>query len=88
MQFSGGRRKKLKLAGDQRNACYPHSLQFYLQPPSENISLIEFETLAIDRVKCEWCWDEKVYILEHRTYFIEKSADIIFPSCGHYSTSI
>ncbi|XP_054425514.1 DNA primase large subunit [Pteronotus mesoamericanus] len=51
MQFSGGKRKKLKLGGDQRNACYPHSLQFYLQPPTENISLIEFENLAIDRVK-------------------------------------
>ncbi|KAG8524182.1 DNA primase large subunit [Galemys pyrenaicus] len=51
MQFSGGKRRKLKLAGDQRNACYPHSLQFYLQPPSENISLTEFETLAIDRLK-------------------------------------
>ncbi|XP_023376128.1 DNA primase large subunit isoform X3 [Pteropus medius] len=51
MQFSGARWKKQKLAGDQRNMCYPHSLQFYLQPPSENISLIEFENLAIDRVK-------------------------------------
>nr|KAF6507392.1 DNA primase subunit 2 [Rousettus aegyptiacus] len=51
MQFSGARWKRQKLAGDQRNMCYPHSLQFYLQPPSENISLIEFENLAIDRVK-------------------------------------
>lgn len=51
MQFSGRIRKKLRLAGDQRNACYPHSLQFYLQPPSENISLTEFETLAVDRLK-------------------------------------
>ncbi|XP_008136685.2 DNA primase large subunit [Eptesicus fuscus] len=49
MEFS--KRRKLKLAGDQRNTCYPHSLQFYLQPPTENISLIEFENLAIDRVK-------------------------------------
>lgn len=39
------------MAGDQKNACYPHSLQFYLEPPSENISLIEFENLAIDRLK-------------------------------------
>lgn len=39
------------MAGDQKNACYPHSLQFYLHPPTENISLIEFESLAIDRVK-------------------------------------
>ncbi|XP_037375809.2 DNA primase large subunit isoform X1 [Talpa occidentalis] len=51
MQFSGGKRRRLKLAGDQRIACYPHSLQFYLQPPSENVSLIEFETLAVDRLK-------------------------------------
>uniref|UniRef100_A0A8C9AIB0 DNA primase large subunit n=1 Tax=Prolemur simus TaxID=1328070 RepID=A0A8C9AIB0_PROSS len=51
MQFSGGKRRKLRLAGDQRNASYPHCLQFYLEPPSENISLTEFETLAIDRVK-------------------------------------
>ncbi|XP_007943821.1 DNA primase large subunit [Orycteropus afer afer] len=51
MQFSGGKMRKQRLAGDQRSACYPHSLQFYLQPPSENISLIEFENLAIDRVK-------------------------------------
>lgn len=53
MEFSGGKRKKLRLADDQRNACYPHILQFYLQPPSGNVSLTEFETLAIDRVKCE-----------------------------------
>lgn len=39
------------MAGDQRSACYPHSLQFYLQPPTENVSLMEFENLAIDRVK-------------------------------------
>ncbi|XP_045150778.1 DNA primase large subunit [Echinops telfairi] len=50
MQFSE-RRMKLRLLGDQRSATYPHSLQFYLEPPSENISLIEFESLAIDRVK-------------------------------------
>uniref|UniRef100_A0A8C2MWU0 DNA primase large subunit n=1 Tax=Cricetulus griseus TaxID=10029 RepID=A0A8C2MWU0_CRIGR len=47
MQFSGRTWKKLRLAGDQRNTCYPHSLQFYLQPPSENISLIEFENLNL-----------------------------------------
>uniref|UniRef100_A0A5F8G1Z5 DNA primase large subunit n=1 Tax=Monodelphis domestica TaxID=13616 RepID=A0A5F8G1Z5_MONDO len=51
MQFSGTKRKKLSLAGDQRSAHYPHSLQFYLQPPSENISLLEFENLAIERLK-------------------------------------
>ncbi|XP_044943962.1 DNA primase large subunit-like isoform X2 [Mustela putorius furo] len=51
MQFSRANWKRLRLTGDQRNVCYPHSLQFYLEPPSESISLIEFESLAIDRVK-------------------------------------
>uniref|UniRef100_A0A8D0Y6W3 DNA primase large subunit n=1 Tax=Sus scrofa TaxID=9823 RepID=A0A8D0Y6W3_PIG len=51
MEFFGGKRRKLRLADDQRNACYPHSLQFYLQPPSENISLTEFENLAFERLK-------------------------------------
>ncbi|XP_002746723.1 DNA primase large subunit [Callithrix jacchus] len=51
MEFTGKLRRMPWLAGDQRNASYPHCLQFYLQPPSENISLIEFENLAIDRVK-------------------------------------
>ncbi|XP_011801010.1 PREDICTED: DNA primase large subunit [Colobus angolensis palliatus] len=51
MEFSKRKWRMLRLAGDQRNASYPHCLQFYLQPPSENISLIEFENLAIDRVK-------------------------------------
>ncbi|XP_003789717.1 DNA primase large subunit isoform X1 [Otolemur garnettii] len=51
MQFSGGKRRKLRLAGDQKNTSYPHCLQFYLEPPSENISLTEFENFAIDRLK-------------------------------------
>ncbi|XP_003926410.1 DNA primase large subunit [Saimiri boliviensis] len=51
MEFTGRLRKMSWLTGDQRSASYPHCLQFYLQPPSENISLIEFENLAIDRVK-------------------------------------
>ncbi|EHH18451.1 hypothetical protein EGK_15046 [Macaca mulatta] len=51
MEFSKKKWRMPRLAGDQRNASYPHCLQFYLQPPSENISLIEFENLAIDRVK-------------------------------------
>ncbi|KAM6185844.1 DNA primase large subunit isoform 1-T1 [Rhynchocyon petersi] len=51
MEFSGSRRRKLRLAGDHRNASYPHSLQFYLQPPTENISLMEFENFAVDRLK-------------------------------------
>lgn len=67
MQFSGRIRKKLRLAGDQRNACYPHSLQFYLQPPSENISLTEFESLAVDRLKCKWHLISNICILGVRS---------------------
>ncbi|XP_069462279.1 DNA primase large subunit isoform X1 [Ambystoma mexicanum] len=53
MQFSKDRKKKLytKLSGDRRAELYTHSLQFYQEPPSENISLAEFETFAIERLK-------------------------------------
>ncbi|NWV34788.1 PRI2 primase, partial [Grantiella picta] len=51
MQFSSRERQKLaRLAGDRREQ-YPHSLQFYLEPPTESISLVEFESFAIDRLK-------------------------------------
>lgn len=54
MQFSSAqaRGKQPWLSGDRRQ-LYPHSLQFYLEPPTENISLAEFESLAIERLKRE-----------------------------------
>ncbi|KFV71402.1 DNA primase large subunit [Dryobates pubescens] len=48
MEFSSGR---VRLKTGDRPQLYPHSLQFYLEPPTENISLVEFESLAIDRLK-------------------------------------
>lgn len=51
MQFSGRRQKIVRLTGDRQADLYPHSLQFYGQPPTENISLSEFETFAVDRLK-------------------------------------
>ncbi|KAH0622057.1 hypothetical protein JD844_023980 [Phrynosoma platyrhinos] len=50
MQFSKGRWKGSRLV-DVKEDQYPFSLQFYLQPPTENISLIEFESFAVDRLK-------------------------------------
>ncbi|NXE89804.1 PRI2 primase, partial [Menura novaehollandiae] len=51
MEFSSrARQKHARLAGDRREQ-YPHSLQFYLEPPTESISLVEFENFAIDRLK-------------------------------------
>ncbi|NWV81013.1 PRI2 primase, partial [Dasyornis broadbenti] len=51
MQFSSRERlKHARLAGDRREQ-YPHSLQFYLEPPTESISLAEFESFAVDRLK-------------------------------------
>ncbi|XP_020488455.2 DNA primase large subunit [Labrus bergylta] len=47
MEFSGRRRKII--ANSQ--AEYEHVLQFYGQPPLENISLTEFETFAVERLK-------------------------------------
>lgn len=54
MDFSSGRArlKQARLAGDRRE-LYPHSLQFYLDPPTENVSLVEFESFAVDRLKRE-----------------------------------
>ncbi|NXI15724.1 PRI2 primase, partial [Irena cyanogastra] len=49
MEFSS-RARHARLAGDRREQ-YPHSLQFYLEPPTESISLVEFESFAIDRLR-------------------------------------
>ncbi|KAG1927144.1 DNA primase large subunit [Pimephales promelas] len=48
MLFSGRRKK---LIGSSQNDLYDHCLQFYGQPPLDNISLTEFETLAVERLK-------------------------------------
>ncbi|XP_042294059.1 DNA primase large subunit [Sceloporus undulatus] len=50
MQFSKGRWRGSRLV-DVKEDPYPFSLQLYLQPPTENISLIEFESFAVDRLK-------------------------------------
>jgi len=53
MEFSSrARQRHLKLAGDRREP-YPHSLQFYQEPPTESISLAEFESFAVDRLRRE-----------------------------------
>ncbi|XP_062981880.1 DNA primase large subunit [Elgaria multicarinata webbii] len=49
MEFS--RRKKWGKSANERQILYPLSVQFYVEPPTENISLIEFETFAVDRLK-------------------------------------
>ncbi|XP_068613145.1 DNA primase large subunit-like [Brachionichthys hirsutus] len=48
MQF-GGRRRKLNIS--PQTELYAHALQFYVQPPLENMALSEFETFAVDRLK-------------------------------------
>ncbi|KAG7230170.1 hypothetical protein INR49_009890 [Caranx melampygus] len=40
-----------KIDTSPQTELYGHALQFYGQPPLENISLSEFETFAVDRVK-------------------------------------
>ncbi|KAM4771446.1 DNA primase large subunit [Rhinophrynus dorsalis] len=53
MQFFSSRKQRLnpRLTGDRKGDQYPYSLQFYQNPPTENISLSEFETFAIERLK-------------------------------------
>uniref|UniRef100_A0A672SR05 DNA primase large subunit n=1 Tax=Sinocyclocheilus grahami TaxID=75366 RepID=A0A672SR05_SINGR len=48
MQFLGRRKK---LIGNFQNDLYDQCLQFYGQPPLENISLSEFESFAVERLK-------------------------------------
>uniref|UniRef100_A0A8C3CKQ6 DNA primase large subunit n=1 Tax=Cairina moschata TaxID=8855 RepID=A0A8C3CKQ6_CAIMO len=51
MEFSSrARQRHTRLAGDRRDP-YPHSLQFYQEPPTESISLAEFESFAVDRLR-------------------------------------
>ncbi|XP_069582822.1 DNA primase large subunit isoform X3 [Ranitomeya imitator] len=50
MQFSRNPRHQ-RLTGDRKGDHYLFSLQFYQLPPTENISLTEFETFAIERLK-------------------------------------
>ena len=55
MQFSGGRSRKearrSQLEGTQNAGKYGHGLQMYKVPPTDNITLEEFEEFAIDRLK-------------------------------------
>lgn len=46
-----GRRKKVDPSPNTE--LYAQPLQFYGQPPLENISLSEFESFAVDRLKCK-----------------------------------
>nr|XP_019945217.1 PREDICTED: DNA primase large subunit [Paralichthys olivaceus] len=48
MLFSG---RKYKSITSPQTELYGQPLQFYGQPPLENISLLEFETFAVDRLK-------------------------------------
>ncbi|KAK5607866.1 DNA primase large subunit, partial [Crenichthys baileyi] len=48
MQFIG---RKKKLVSNPKTVLYAQPLQFYGQPPLENISLSEFESFAVDRLK-------------------------------------
>ncbi|KAM8859002.1 DNA primase large subunit isoform 1-T2 [Spinachia spinachia] len=48
MEFSSRRRRFLT---NPQTELYGHPLQFYGQPPLENIALAEFEAFAVDRLK-------------------------------------
>lgn len=46
------------LTGAKDSVLYPHNLQFYKFPPTNEISLEEFEDLALERLK------GKIYICD------------------------
>lgn len=57
MQFTGNRSRRkskiTKLEGTENAGKYVHGLQMYKVPPTDNITLEEFEEFAIDRLKGE-----------------------------------
>lgn len=54
MQFTGRKKGKIiKLEGTENAGKYLHGLQMYKIPPTDNITLEEFEEFAIDRLKGE-----------------------------------
>lgn len=52
MQFLS---RKKKFGTSLQSELYGQHLQFYGQPPLENISLSEFETFAVERLKRKTC---------------------------------
>ncbi|KAL5022677.1 hypothetical protein ScPMuIL_001832 [Solemya velum] len=51
MDFGSGRRRTNKIKKEIKTTAYPHTLQFYKIPPTETISLQEFEEFAVERLK-------------------------------------
>lgn len=52
MQFTPRiKRQLINLTGKRNVTLYPHPLQFYKYPPTDVISLEEFEELALERLK-------------------------------------
>ncbi|XP_076056994.1 DNA primase subunit 2 [Oratosquilla oratoria] len=49
MEFGGSRTRRRMMV--VREVAYPCSLQFYTHPPEGNVSLMEFDEMAIDRLK-------------------------------------
>ena len=47
------RKTQLYPADNELCKLYPHPLQLYNTPPSDNISLQEFEEVATERLQCK-----------------------------------
>ena len=50
------RRRNITLGAGRDPELYPHNLQLYSLPPIDNISLQEFETFAVERLKGLLIW--------------------------------
>ncbi len=72
MQFTGKTRRKnkiTKLEGTEDAGKYVHGLQMYKVPPTDNITLEEFEEFAIDRLKGKLTNQSQQELLRFQSYF-------------------
>lgn len=77
MDFSGVRRRKtVKVEAESLSKVYPHDLQMYKIPPTQEIMLSEFDDLAIERLKV-------LRILEQATQKGHKPLSEDWKTCIH-----
>ena len=82
MQFGDSRSRRkskpTKLEGTENAGKYVHGLQMYKVPPTDNITLEEFEEFAIDRLKGTWACKQEFILSFKISEFFSGSVEWFF----------